>query len=91
MNNIFNYIFNFGPVIVSLILLIWMRCCCVFTENIKFPTRGHIVLITLLSAIPIIGIITVAGMIAFYIGFRVTGDLRLKSNRFTKFWFDIDE
>lgn len=81
----------FIVVIFNIVFLIWWRKCCEWkSNNIKFPTRGHIVLASLASIIPIANAILLAVIVGLYIGARECGDLRLKKNKFNKYWFDVD-
>ena len=57
----------------------------------KFPTRGHILFGGIIALIPIINIIILAFTIGFYIFGRTEQDIVLKKNKFTKYWFDVDE
>ena len=81
----------FSMIVFTIILLIWWRTCCEWeSEDIHFPTKGHIILLTVSSFIPIWDIIQFCIMIALYLATRISGDLKLKSNRFTRKWFDIE-
>ena len=91
MDNFWNYVLIYGPVVVNFIILVWWRYCCTSEFKYKFPTKGHILLFALLSFIPILGIIIMCILVAFYIGLRAVEDLHLKPNKFNKFWFDIEE
>lgn len=91
MDNICNYIFILGPALIDFIILIWWRYSCTSDFTIKFPTKGHILLCTLISLIPILGIIISCLLLGSYIGFRVTGNIHLKPNKFNKFWFDVED
>lgn len=82
------------PIIFTLLLLVfWRMCtepCSVYCEG-NFPTKFHIVLFFLLSLIPIVGIISFCVLLIVYILNRATDDLRIKKNKFTKFWFDLKD
>lgn len=78
--------------ILNIIFLIWWRTGTEWKcTNIKFPTRGHIVIIGITSFVPIANAILFAIIIGLYIGARESGDLKLKHNKFNKYWFDIDD
>lgn len=91
MDNIYNYIFIFGTAFINFITLIWWRYSCISDFTIKFPTKGHILLCTLISLIPILGIIITCVIIGIYIGLRFAGDIHLKPNKFNRFWFDVKD
>lgn len=82
------------PIIFTLVLLVFWRTC---TEQYpgcyesNFPTKFHIVLFFLLSLIPIVGIISFCALLAIYIANRIIDVLRIKKNKFTKFWFDLKD
>lgn len=78
------------PIIFTLVLLVFWRTCTVYHES-NFPTKFHIVLFFLLSLIPIVGIVSFCVLLVVYISNRVTDDLRIKKNKFTKFWFDLKD
>lgn len=78
------------PIIVTFILLIWMRYFCKKRyDGSNFPTIGHIIIVTAATFIPIFGIIVSLFVLGFYIAWRVEGDLELKPNKFNRFFFDV--
>lgn len=91
--DISNLLFWFLPVLLNLLILIWCRFSCEVDSRTlhKFPSRGHIVIFTLLSFIPIFGAIEFCVWTVLYVSFRIEGSLKLKKNNFNKFWFDVNE
>lgn len=80
----------FSTIVITTILLIWWRTCCEWDGfDTHFPTKGHIILLVITSFIPIWNLVQFCIMIAVYLAARISGDLDLKSNRFTRKWFDI--
>ena len=90
MKDIWNYIFFFGPVVINFLTLLWWRNSCESYFDFKFPTRGHVLFLTLVSFIPILGLVMVPVLLGFYFGNRATGDIILKKNKFNKYWFDVE-
>jgi len=86
-------LFWFIPVLLNLLILLWIRCGCeVDTRELyKFPSRGHIILLTLISFVPVVGALEFIVWLGVYISFRIEGNLTLKANKFNKYWFEIDE
>ena len=76
----------FLPVIISVLILVWIRTSCDTESN--FPTRGHAIILSLTSLIPILNWIEAAILIGIYISGRVSGNITLKDNEFNKFFFD---
>ena len=91
--NIGDLFFWFVPVLLNLLILLWIRLGCeVDTRELhKFPSRGHIVIFTLLSFVPMLGAIEFLVWLGIYIAFRIEGSITLKVNKFNKYWFDVDE
>ena len=89
MNSIIFWLYIL-PIIMNLAILIWWRYNCECDYSYKFPTRGHIVILFMTSLIPGIGLTQTFVFIIAYIWRRSDGVIRLKSNKFNKFWFDID-
>lgn len=86
------YLIHFGIFILIVLFLIWWRNNCEYTDpGNKFPTRGHIVFIGVVSLIPILNLIVLAIIIAIYVNLRIDEDLMLKKTKFNKYWFDINE
>lgn len=76
--------------IVNILIIVWWRCSCEWTEeNSKFPTRGHVLLLSLLSLCPFANFGVFAILLGLYIGLRLTGEIKLKKNKFNQYWFDI--
>ena len=83
------------PFICTILLLVFWRY---FTKwngwaysDRKFPTLFHIVVLSLVSLIPIVGIFVFLIILTCYLFNRITGAIEIKSNKFTRFWFDIDK
>lgn len=86
------YLIHFVIFTLIVLFLIWWRNNCEYKDpDNKFPTRGHIVFIGVLSLIPILNLVVLAIMIAIYANLRIDKDLMLKKTKFNKYWFDIDE
>lgn len=85
--------FWFVPVLLNLLILLWCRLGCeIDTRTLhKFPSRGHIVIFTLLSFVPMLGAIEFCVWLGLYIAFRLEGSVQLKRNKFNKYWFEVDE
>ena len=85
--------FWFVPVLLNLLILLWCRLGCeIDTSTLhKFPSKGHIVIFTLLSFVPMLGIIEFCVWLVLYITFRLEGSVQLKRNKFNKYWFEVDE
>lgn len=85
--------FWFVPVLLNLLILLWCRLGCeIDTRTLyKFPSKGHIVIFTLLSFVPMLGIIEFCVWLVLYITFRLEGSVQLKRNKFNKYWFEVDE
>lgn len=81
----------YGIIAVTILFLLWWRYCCGWYYDEKFPTKGHIVLLGLLSAIPILDIVLLLALIIVYFVHKADDDIYIKSNWFTKYWFDADE
>ena len=79
----------FLPILLNVLILLWWRFSCYNRYETKFPSRGHILLITLATFIPIFGIILCLIIIGIYIGARLAGEIHLKNNKFNKYWFDV--
>ena len=80
------------PFILNFALLTWWRYSTEWDDDdIKFPTRGHYVLLVILAMVPIISWIEIIILGVQYGMHRNDGDIVLKKNNFNKFWFDIDE
>lgn len=86
-------VFWFLPVLLNFLILLWIRLGCeVDTRELhKFPSRGHIVIFTLLSFVPMLGAIEFLVWLGLYIAFRLEGSVQLKRNKFNKYWFEVDE
>jgi len=86
MNTIPSIIFYFFPIIGGTFLLIFWRY---LTEHdTSFPTRFHILIYFIISLIPGFGFILFLIVCTFYIGLRLSDDITIKPNKFTRFWFD---
>lgn len=83
------------PFICTLLLLVFWRYCTTWKgymkEDRKFPTLFHVVFLSLASLTPIVGIVIFSVLLAIYAVNRIDGDIKIKPNKFSKFWFDIDE
>ena len=81
------------PIIITLGLIIFWRYCTVWNSVLspKFPTRFHVVLCFLVSLIPAINVLECIGLVIVYIINRVEGELEIKPNNFSKFWFDVEK
>ena len=87
--NLFTY---YLPIVLNIIFLIWWRTNCKWEfDNTKFPTKGHIVILSLLGLIPIWGLIQLIVLVIVYGAHRLTGDIVLKDTKFNRRWFDVDE
>ena len=82
-------------VVFTLCLLLWWR---LGVENdpdamIKttFPQWGHVVIFFVGSFFPIYNCVQALILLAIYIAFRVDGDLKLKENKFNRFWFGVSK
>ena len=77
--------------ILDILILVWWRCSCEWTDGeTKFPTRGHVLLFSILALCPIVNLILLPVLAGVYIGLRVSDDIKLKKNKFNKYWFDIE-
>ena len=90
---ILNLLLIFLPAAVSLFILLWARYMCTWewTNGCKtahYPALGHIILITTLSLIPIVGIVINVVLIGLYIFERIVGQLKLRHNKFNQIFFD---
>ena len=90
-----SWIFYFASILFNLLLLIWWRRGTEWDtyENPSFPSRGHILILFVLSLIPIWGCIQFIVLAIWYIIARCDNDIVLKKNKFNHFWFgtEIDE
>ena len=71
------------PILICIGLLIWVRIF--FDKDVKFPTRGSVLLLSIVSLIPILNLFEACALIAFYIIGRVNGNLKFKKNKFNNF------
>ena len=78
--------FYFSPILLGTLLLIFWRNMTIHEAN--FPTRFHIFLYFILSFVPVIGFILLFVLTVYYLGQRISGEITIKTNKFTKFWFD---
>lgn len=77
--------------VLNILILLWWRYACEWTNSKqKFPARGHIVLFGLVGCVPIVNIVMLAVLCGVYGGMKATGDLKLKKNKFNKYWFDVE-
>ena len=72
------------PILICIGLLLWVRIFC--DKDTKFPTRGSVLLFSIVSLIPIVNLFEASALIAFYIIGRVNGNLTFKKNKFNEFW-----
>lgn len=82
------------PFICTLLLLVFWRYCTTWgymKEDRKFPTLFHVVVLSLISLTPIVGMVIFGVLLSVYAVNRIDGDIKIKPNKFSKFWFDIDE
>lgn len=87
MNNIIGTIFfYFTPILLGTLLLIFWRNITIHEAN--FPTRFHIFLYFILSFVPVVGFILWLIVTVLYLALRIAGDIDIKPNKFTQFWFD---
>lgn len=88
MTNIF---IIFISAFLNILLLFWWRKSCEHDDSdVKFPTLGHSIILDLFSFIPIWGMIQFCVLIAFYLGMRSEGILKLKPTKFNKKFFDVE-
>ena len=81
--------FYFSPIILGILLLIFWRN---MTEPINgFPTKFHILLYFILSLVPFLGFVLWIILTVYYLVQRISGEITIKTNKFTKFWFDKNE
>ena len=87
------HIVYFATIFLCILLLIWWRTGCEWDKfsDVKFPTRGHSLLIIIASIVPILNICLLVGLIIIYIVNRTEDELHLKKNKFNKFWFDVED
>ena len=89
-----SWIFYFGCIILNLLLLIWWRrgtrWDCYNADEIKFPSRGHILIGFAFSLIPIWSCIQFIILAIWYIVARIEGNIVLKGNKFNHYWFGIE-
>ena len=81
------------PIVLTFVLLVFWRTCTEWdddTDDVHFPTRLQILSITLLTFIPILGFIICLILIGIYTYFRMCDNLKIKKNKFSKFWMDVD-
>lgn len=87
------YIFYVITVVLTLCLLLWWRLAVEQDPSamIKtaFPQWGHVVIFFVGSFFPIYNFIQAAILLAIYVASRVDGDLKLKENKFNRFWFGV--
>lgn len=81
--------FYFSPILLGTLLLIFWRN---MTESKNgFPTKFHILLYFILSLIPFLGFVLWLFLTVYYLVERILGEITIKTNKFTKFWFDKNE
>jgi hypothetical protein len=73
------------PIIICIGLLLWTRLFC-DRVDVKFPTRGSVVLLSIVAFIPIINWFEAVLLIVFYFVGRVTGGITFKKNKFNEYW-----
>lgn len=85
-----NVIVYFVTLVANIIILLWWRHACKWEEGTTspFPSRGHVLIFIVTALLPIWNIMQIAVLLGFYIGFRVSGTLELKKNKFNNFWFN---
>ena len=77
--------------ILDILILIWWRCSCEWVDRKnKFPTRGHVLLLSIVAACPIANLVLFPVLIGIYLGLRFSDEIKLKKNKFNKYWFDIE-
>lgn len=83
----------FVALIWNVLLLLWWRHSCEweYPDEIKFPTRGHVLILALLAFAPIWNCVQAILLTIIYIVCRCNQDLHLKKSKFNKFWFDTDK
>ena len=86
------FLFWVIPFILNVILLTWWRYNTEWEdEDIKFPTRGHYVLLVILATVPILSLFEIGILGGIYGVHRSDDDILLKKNKFNKYWFDVDD
>lgn len=83
-----NFLIWFIPIVLGVILLIVIRNVTKPDYNHR-PKRFHILLYFIGSLIPFVGLFAFISVLIFY--FIDIENFHIKPNKFTKFWFDIDE
>jgi len=83
---LFVFIFIFG-------FLIWWRHSCEWINEpkTKFPTRGHILLISITGLLPVFNLIFLSLLIVSFVNAKEDKELKLKNNKFNRFWFDVED
>ena len=77
--------------LIDILILIWWRYSCEWVDGKnKFPTKGHILLFSILAACPIFNLVLFAIFTGIYLAERLTDGIKLKKNKFNKYWFDIE-
>ena len=73
------------PIIICIGLLLWTRLFC-DRVNVKFPTRGSVLIFSIMSFVPIVNWIEAAVLIVLYFVGRINGNLSFKKNKFNEYW-----
>ena len=73
------------PIIIGIGLLFWIRLFC-DRFNMKFPTRGSVLILSIISFIPIVNWGEAVVLIVVYFVGRINGNLYFKKNKFNNYW-----
>ena len=84
------FIISYIVALLNFLILLYWRTSCVWSNENKFPTRGHILLIMLASLIPGMSFLVIAVMLGIFFGTLSVGELELKKTKFNHYWFDTD-
>ena len=86
------HIVYFAVILINILFLIWWGKGCEWDYgDSKFPTRGHSLLLTIASLVPILNIIIFIILLVAYLVNLIEGDLVLRENKFNKFWFGVGD
>lgn len=89
------HIVYFIFILLNVLFLVWWRTSCewknYYGEKRHFPTKGHMLLLTVASLCPILNICEFITLVIIYAVNRCDDAIVLKKNKFNKFWFDTDK
>ena len=70
--------------LIDILILIWWRYSCEWVDG------KNKLLFSILAACPIFNLVLFAIFTGIYLAERLTDGIKLKKNKFNKYWFDIE-